>query len=176
MYIHLPTLNQVSETNIREAYPHTSFSSPFLPPEGYAYIFPSPKPVCDVVTQTAIGATPVLTDKGHWEECWTVIELYPLQADKEAAVAAHQHALYVATIPTSVTMRQARRALLAAGLLPNVNAVIAGMTGEQGDAARIDWEFSSEVVRKQPLILALAPALGMSALQIDALFIAAAKL
>ena len=79
-------------------------------------------------------------------------------------------------VPEAVTMRQARLALLGAGQLASVNNAIAGMTGSQGDAARIEWEFSSEVRRSQPLVLALGPTLGMSSAQLDALFVAAAKL
>ena len=79
-------------------------------------------------------------------------------------------------VPEAVTMRQARLALLSAGKLATVNAAIAGMTGAQGEAARIEWEFSSEVKRNQPLVLSMGQALGMSGGQLDALFTAAAKL
>lgn len=85
-------------------------------------------------------------------------------------------AAYTASIPQVVTMRQARLALLAAGKLASVNSAIAGMSGAQGDAARIEWEFSSEVKRGQPLVKSLGPALGMSETQMDSLFIAAAAL
>ena len=79
-------------------------------------------------------------------------------------------------VPQTVTMRQARLALLNAKLLSQVNSAIAAMTGDQGDSARIEWEFSSEVKRTQPMVVALGPALGLSSQQIDALFIAAAVL
>ena len=79
-------------------------------------------------------------------------------------------------VPQSVTMRQARLALLAAGKLAAVNSAIAAMTGAAGDTARIEWEFSSEVQREQPLVLALGGMLGMSEAQLDALFVAAAVL
>ena len=79
-------------------------------------------------------------------------------------------------VPAVVTMRQARLALLGAGLLSQVNSAIAGMTGMQGEAARIEWEFSSDVRRQQPLVMALGPALGLSAAQLDALFVAAGAL
>ena len=79
-------------------------------------------------------------------------------------------------VPQAVTMRQARLALLGAGLLSSVNTAVASMTGEQGDAARIEWEFSSEVRRTQPLVLAMGPILGLTDAQLDALFVAAAAL
>ena len=46
---------------------------------------------------------------------------------------------------TTVTMRQARLALLQNNLLTQVSTAIAAMTGVEGDAARITWDFSSEV-------------------------------
>lgn len=77
---------------------------------------------------------------------------------------------------TKVTMRQARLALLGAGLLPSVNAAIAEMTGSQGEAARIEWEYSQEVQRDRGLVAALGTQMGMSATQLDALFSAASAI
>lgn len=82
----------------------------------------------------------------------------------------------VAAIPQEVTMRQARLALHGAGLLANVDAAVASMEGAQGDVARIEWEYSNTVRRNQPLIMALAPGLGLTSDQIDTLFITAATL
>jgi hypothetical protein len=79
-------------------------------------------------------------------------------------------------VPEAVTMRQARLALLAAGKLETVQTTIAGLTGEVGDRARIEWEFSSEVRRRQPLVIDLMPALGLTEQQLDELFIQAATL
>lgn len=78
--------------------------------------------------------------------------------------------------PQFVTMRQARLALLQAGLLQTVNDAIAAMPGIEGDAARIEWEFSSEVHRNKALVQSLAPALGMNDSQLDQLFTAASTL
>lgn len=75
--------------------------------------------------------------------------------------------------PEVVSMRQARRALRAAGLLGTVDAAIAALPGTEGDDARIDWEFATEVRRDSPLIAQLAPALGLSDAQLDGLFVAA---
>lgn len=79
-------------------------------------------------------------------------------------------------VPIAVTMRQARLALLQAGKLSAVNSAISSMQGEQGEAARIEWEFSSEVRRNQALVVQLEPVLGMTHEQIDQLFITAAGL
>lgn len=78
--------------------------------------------------------------------------------------------------PTVVTMRQARLALLQVGLLTQVNTAVAAMPGAQGDAARIEWEFSSTVERNRPLVQALGAALGLTDAQLDDLFRLAATL
>lgn len=79
-------------------------------------------------------------------------------------------------VPAVVTMRQARLALLQFGLLAQVNTAVANMPGTQGDAARIEWEFSSTVERNRPLVQALGAALGMTDAQLDDLFRLAATL
>ena len=79
-------------------------------------------------------------------------------------------------VPQSVTMRQARLALLGAGKLAMVDAAIDSMPEPNKSAARIEWEYSNEVQRHNGFVEALGPALGMTSAQIDALFIAAAKL
>lgn len=82
----------------------------------------------------------------------------------------------VVAVPEVVTMRQARLALLGAGLLAQVNTAIANMPGAEGDAARIEWEYAQEVRRDSPLVQSLIPALGMNDASLDALFTAAAAL
>ena len=75
-------------------------------------------------------------------------------------------------VPAQVTMRQARLALLGAGLLDAVQTAITSA----GPAAKIEWEYAAEVQRSSGLVPAMATALGMTAAQIDALFIAAAAI
>lgn len=79
-------------------------------------------------------------------------------------------------VPAAVTMRQARLALLGAGLLSSVDAAIDAMSEPTKSAARIEWEYSNELQRSNPLVLALGPALNLTSEQIDALFIAASAL
>ena len=79
-------------------------------------------------------------------------------------------------IPQSVSMRQARLALLGAGLLDAVDAAIAGMTGTEGRAAQIEWEYASEVVRTSALVAGMGAALGMTDEQLDDLFLQASTL
>lgn len=79
-------------------------------------------------------------------------------------------------IPDMVTMRQARAALLESGLLQSVNAAIAGMPGNDGDLARISWEYSQHVERNWPLVSMLRASLGLTESQINNLFVSASKL
>lgn len=78
--------------------------------------------------------------------------------------------------PRVVTMRQARLALLNAGFLAAVNDAFAAMQGDEGTAARIEWEYSQEVRRDTALVSALASALGLSNAQLNALFVSASQL
>ncbi len=92
----------------------------------------------------------------------------------EEALPADQAVLWTPAnpVPQSVTPRQARLALLAAGLLDQVEAAIAA--GPRAD--RITWEFAAEVRRDYAMIANLGASLGLTAGQIDDLFRAAAAL
>lgn len=75
-------------------------------------------------------------------------------------------------IITVVTMRQARLALLAVGKLAAVESAIQ----QAGDAAKIEWEYAQELRRDHPLVSAMGSALGLSAAELDQLFVQAATL
>ena len=79
-------------------------------------------------------------------------------------------------VPVAVTMRQARLALLGAGLLDDVDAAIEALPSPHKEAARIEWEYSQEVRRHNGFVSMLAPVLGLTDAQTDALFIGAAAL
>lgn len=77
-------------------------------------------------------------------------------------------------VPTSVTMRQARLALLHAGLLDDVEAALAAIPDETARrAALIEWEYAQDVERDSPWVQQLATALGLDAAMLDELFITA---
>lgn len=83
----------------------------------------------------------------------------------------------VPTVPASVSMRQAKRALLAAGLLDSADMAIAGIADETARrAALIDWTSATDVRRDWPLVASIAQALSLTGQQIDALFVAASQL
>lgn len=71
-----------------------------------------------------------------------------------------------------VTPRQARLALLGAGLLDQVEAAVTAA----GGATQITWEYATQILRDDPLILQIGASLGLTQAQIDALFITAAGL
>lgn len=79
-------------------------------------------------------------------------------------------------VPASVTMRQARLALLQAGHLAAVTAALAATPGMAGEAARIEWEYASTLERDSVLVQAFAAQLGLSGAALDALFSTAASL
>lgn len=72
----------------------------------------------------------------------------------------------------AVTMRQARLALLGAGMLDDVEAAIAAAP----PAVRIEWEYATQIERASPLVAAIAAELDLDAPALDALFAAAAQL
>lgn len=84
-------------------------------------------------------------------------------------------AAYVAplpAVPKVVTMRQARLALLEAGLLSQVEAAVQ----QAGAEAQIEWEYATELRRTHPLTQSLVQSLGLTETQVDGLFTQAASL
>ena len=120
------------------------------------------EPTYDKITQGVREIDPVLVD-GNWTQQWQVTELSPEE------IQANQKAL----VPSSVTMRQARLALLGAGLLASVGAAIDSLPSPQKEAARIEWEYASEVQRSSGLVPMMGVALGLDDTALDALFIVA---
>ena len=75
-------------------------------------------------------------------------------------------------VPQQVTMRQARLALLSAGLLDDVEMVITAA----GRAAQLEWEYAAVVDRSNPAVAAVQQQEALTDAQIDDLFREAAKL
>ena len=74
-------------------------------------------------------------------------------------------------IPLSITPRQARLALLQATLLNEVELLLAN-----DKAMQIWWEYSLDIQRNHPHIVAMGATLGITELQLDELFILGATL
>jgi len=76
-----------------------------------------------------------------------------------------------AMVPSSLTPRQARLALLTVGLLDEVDTLLAG-----NKAMQIWWEYSLDIQRNHQHIVTMGGALGLTETQLDDLFIDGAKL
>lgn len=98
----------------------------------------------------------------------TAEEIAEIEARKAAAVAPQ--------VPQQVTMRQARLALLHAGLLDNVGEAIDSLPSPDKEVARIEWDYSSAVERNRPLVDMIGAALGLDAAALDTMFVTAAAL
>lgn len=106
----------------------------------------------------------------YWDDQTATQQERDATPDEVAEIEARKTA--PPTVPQSVTMRQARLALLSAGLLPSVTTAI----NAAGESAKIEWEYAQEVQRASGLVPAMATALGLTESQIDTLFIEASSL
>ena len=155
----------VPEHVLRSRCPNVIFPVPFEPPEGYAVVEFGTMPEHNTLTHKVVEVAPELVD-GKWLQRWDVVALTSQEIDDARR----------AMVPSAVTMRQARLALLGAGLLDDVEAAITALPSPQKEAAKIEWEYSQEVQRHNGFVSVLAPMLGMSPEQTDALFVQAAAL
>lgn len=83
----------------------------------------------------------------------------PTQSEVDAQIAKD-------AVPTPVTPRQARLALLQQGLLDKVQAAVTAA----GGATQITWEYATMIDRHDDLITTLGTSLGLTSAQIDQLF------
>lgn len=127
-----------------------------------------PEPEYDAATHRIEPSNTITERTGQpWLRAWDVIALTPEEI--EAAQKAR--------VPQSITRRQARQALLLAGLLDNVQPAIDSIADPvQRSMAQIEWDDSQHFERKRPLLVSLAAALGLGEEALDNLFIQAAQL
>ena len=97
-YINTTILTLHSEADIRADNPNTSFGNPFVAPQAYALVFPSPQPAHNPVIQRVQAAPPAQTAKGHYEQQWIVSSMFATQAEEEAAIAADVQSKRVAAV------------------------------------------------------------------------------
>lgn len=82
-----------------------------------------------------------------------------------------------AAVPQSVTMRQARLALLQMGNLDAAEAAIDSIPDATlRRAAQIEWEYAQGIERNSPLVQQVVGALQINDKQLDDLFILAGSL
>lgn len=119
-------------------------------------VVPTPEPIQD--NMVAVRIMPELIDN-VWYERW---ELQPAPPKP---------------VPQSVTMRQARLALLQYNLLSQVDTAISNIEDEfEREQAKITWEYSTEVQRSHPMIENLGEQFRITTEQLDELFILASTL
>lgn len=171
-----------TEREIREAYPTTSFPVPFKPPVGYEPVFPSPKPEVGELEVAYQDGTKI-DGNGNRVVKWSVRDMFEDYTDEDGVfhskVSQEEQYLkdkFKDTVPKSVSMRQARLALLAIGKLSTIDNAIHTLPEPQKTEAYIEWTYSSEVLRDRPFLLQITQALGMTEEEVDTLFIEASKL
>ncbi len=158
-----------TESEIRALYPNTSFSTPFNPADlGFEVVFDTPKPTCTSV-QTVIQDGTELDSKGNRVFKYTIQNMFNTPEEETTYLAQ----LKKATVPASVTMRQARLALHQSNLLVQVNTAITSGTDEE---LKIEWEYATELKRDFPSLVILATSLSLTETQLDDLFILAGTL
>jgi hypothetical protein len=157
----------VTLAQLKAAHPLTLFPSDFAEAFGdYAPVQPVTVPAHDAATHKAVEGAPVLV-AGQWQQTWSVVPLSAQELDDARR----------ALVPAKVTRRQARQALLLAGLLGNVQPAIDAIEDTTlRQLAQIEWDDSQEFERHRPLLIQLAGALGLDGEALDGLFIQAAGL
>lgn len=132
----------------------------------------SPWPVAGWEAYKVSPTTPRRVFAGAPTHCYTFeSEVAFLEAAAGADLSAPP------AVPHAVTRRQARQALLLAGKLAQVQpAIDAIANATQRAMVQIEWDDSLHFERDRPALVALAGALGMTAQELDALFVTAAAL
>lgn len=110
------------------------------------------------------------TETYELDEANFIVKVIRGQRDK---TAEELEAEYKATVPTVISMRQARLVLLNANLLDTVETAIANGTDE---TLKIEWDYAADVRRDWESLMTMATSLGMTELELDNLFIEGAKL
>lgn len=180
MYINTQTLKTyASHSDVRADFPLVSLPSS-LTDEMLASIGVQPveqtTPAYNPVTQSATELPPALVG-GKWVQQWEIVELFSTQAEKDDAIAADIEAKRKASVPVSVTRRQAKQALLLNGLLASVQPAIDAIPdAAQRAMIQIEWDDSQVFERNRPALIALGSALGLSDIQLDNLFVEASQL
>lgn len=91
-YINTQTMQYpVSEQDIRNEFPNTSFTEPFQAPEGYAPVLNSPTPVVpNPVLQYAKEIAPAQDSLGNWMQQFEVVDIYSDYTDPDGVFHSKQ--------------------------------------------------------------------------------------
>lgn len=123
-------------------------------------------PEYDAKTQRVVEMPPSLSN-GEYSQHWEVV---PLTSEEQEAARK-------ASVPTTVTRRQARQALLLNDLLKNVQPAIDAIPDTlQRGMAQIEWDDATDFERTRPLVVQIGAAIGLDDVGLDNIFIQAAGL
>lgn len=159
----LPTTELISEYELFNTYKNVSFPSPLTSEDLISYGYG----IYEEAVQPEIGTTEkilkgdVIQDsRGVWLTQWKVVPMTLFEIQQSIVV------------PQEVTMRQACLALENAGLLDDVEAIVATLPR----AYQIEWQRASVVLRDNALVEMVRQQNSMTEAQIDDLFVLAATL
>jgi len=157
----------VSEDDFRRKFPDTSFSdvltSELLEAFGHAPAVDGDYPEV-IEGQYVVPGDAELVD-GQWVTTYIVRDY---TAEEIAAILLNRRT------GMTVSAYQGRVALLNAGLLDDVEALVAAP--ETAREVKLAWEYATEWYRTSPLIISLAASLSLTEAQLDDLFAAGAQI
>lgn len=175
----------VTESEFRQLHPNTSFPAVLTPDIIVAFgadpVLKSPPPTPGEFEVVVLDGV-VQDKKKNWVENWVVRPMFTEYTDDQGVVhtVAEQQAAYTSTRLSEkrnlmvVSPFQAKAALLQAGLLTQVEAVINDPATDP--LVKLAWNNATEYKRTSPMIAALAAQLNLTDAQVDDLFTAAATI
>lgn len=162
-----PQTNQVFtlHSEIRATMPNVSLPADLtdavLASIGFAPVANGTQPAFDAATHKLVESAPPVQVAGVWTRQWSVVAL----------TAEEIEAAYAATVPASVTRRQARQALVLEGKFDLVQVAIDAIPDTtQRKLMQIEWDDSLEFERTRPSLMAIGAAIGLTSEGIDDLF------
>ena len=185
-----------TQGQIRSDHPNTSLPKVWTAATceslGIDPVLPSPQPAPSAEYKSVVRNGVEQDANGNWVYAWTEQDMFreyeeevtddqgvtttsvvtvqdQIDAYEAAALAKKREGLVV-------TMRQARLALAQENKLQLVNDAIALIPEPDRTTISIEWEYASTVERLSPWIDIMASALGMTDVEMDALFELAATL
>ena len=185
-----------TQGQIRSDHPNTSLPKVWTEATcdglGIDPVLPSPQPTLSGDYKVVVRDGVVQDSKGNWVYAWTERDMFTEYTEEvtdedgvmttsvvtvQSQIDAYE-ANKLATKRESlvVTMRQARLALAQENKLQLVEDAIALIPEPDKTTISIEWEYASTVERLSPWIDTMASALGMTDVEMDALFELAATL
>ncbi len=139
-----------------------------------AYLSPIPRPILIYGPSDFAAACADSMD----DHCERILEL--LGADPTSSLQSMINGTDLPAppprIPREVELWQAKSIMDSMGLIPQVEAAIAAMPDAASTVVTCAWSGNARLTRRGPTVAALAPALGLTAEQLDAMFVQAAAL